>query len=94
MVPGETEKVLKDVVSGNVKPYLKSDRSVMLKKGEIKTENSAFIQFGSLHNISYILFKWWPVKAGECRLMCIAQKSWSNFVWHQIAQKQTAWNIV
>lgn len=25
MVPGETEKVLKDVVSGNVKPYLKSD---------------------------------------------------------------------
>lgn len=32
-------------------------RSVILKKGERKTENSAFTQFEGLPNISYILFK-------------------------------------
>lgn len=57
----------------------------MLKRGKIKTENSAFIQFEGL-DVSSILFKRCPLKPGEPEPMHVAQKSWSHFV----SQKQIA----
>lgn len=50
-------------------------KSVMVKKSNIKTENSAFTQFGGLDNISYIQFKMVPPESRKPELMQIAQKS-------------------